>query len=82
MSAASSNSLFVLKLIGSLFSINTVLMTGAVVLLLTNNGINETGNEFKGLVVSAGILAFSTAVIAFFVWWIISNRKRFMQQES
>ena len=81
MSVASSNSLFVLKLIGSMFSIITVVMAGVIVFLLTTNGVTDTGNEFQGFIVSAGILAFSTAVIAFFVWWIISNRKRFLQQE-
>ncbi len=82
MPATASNSLFVLKLIGSLFSIITVLMAGIIIYLLTSTGIPDKGTEFKGFVVSAGILAFSTATIAFFVWWIISNRKRFFNGEQ
>ena len=77
MSATASNSLFVLKLIGSLFSIITVLMAAVIIYLLSTTGVPETGNEFKGFVVSAVILTFSTATIACFVWWIVSNRKKF-----
>ena len=82
MAATSSNALFVLKLIGSMFSIITILITIAVVLLLTTGSIPDNGKEFKGLIVSAGILAFSTAVISFFVWWIVSHKNWFPQNQN
>ncbi len=76
-----SNSVFILKLIGSLFSLITVLLSGLVAWLLMDAHGTDPGNDYRGFIIAAGILNAATATIAIFIWWIISNKKRFLNYD-
>jgi hypothetical protein len=81
MQKSKSNSVFILKLIGSLFSVVSFVLLGLITWLISGaNGI-EPEADYKGFVVATGILNASTATIAIFIWWIVSHHKRFLNYD-
>jgi hypothetical protein len=78
MEASRSNSVFILKLIGSLFTLITVVLSVTVVWLFIQKHEMEPSADFQGFLLATVILNAATATIAAFIWWIISNRKKFL----
>ncbi len=76
-----SNAVFILKLIGSLFSIITVLLLGLILWLVFESKDIESSADYKGFVLATGILNAATATIAVFIWWIVSNKKKFLNYD-
>jgi hypothetical protein len=81
MESSKSNSIFILKLIGSLFSVVALLLSGLIVWLLFESHEIEPGADYKGFIVATGILNAATATIAIFIWWIISNKNKFLNYD-
>ena len=73
-----SNSIFILKLIGSLFSVVTVLVLAILIWMLTQTHESESGTDYNGFIIATAILNAATATIASFIWWIVSNKNRFL----
>jgi len=81
MKSFGSNSVFILKLIGTLFSVVTVLLLSLTLWMIFNSPQAAQEKELQGLMVSSGILTVATATIAVFIWWIVSNKSRFLNYE-
>ena len=79
MESAKSQSIFILKLIGTLFSVISIGLLGLIVWMLFIT--NEPGIEFKSFLLATGILNAATATIAIFIWWIISNKSKFLNYD-
>ena len=81
MKSSGTNSVFILKLIGTLFSIVTILLLALTIWMVFNAPEAQEEKELQGLMVSSGILTAATATIAVFIWWIVSNKRRFLNYE-
>ena len=81
METHKSNSVFILKVIGSVFSIVALLLTGLIGWLVIESHEFETGTDYKGFIIATGILNAATATIAIFIWWIISNKNKFLNPD-
>ena len=81
MGSTGSNAVFVLKLIGSLFSVVTLLMLCVIVYLMPGANDQDAGLEYKGFLASSFILTTATAIIAVFIWWIVSNKRKFLNYD-
>lgn len=81
MQVPKSNSKFVLKLIGMLF---TVISFGLLFFIYWLAPVlNEATDalEAKGFFTAALILGITTFTISAFIWWIVFNPKWFLSQE-
>ncbi|MDQ3050221.1 MAG: hypothetical protein M3Q95_04990 [Bacteroidota bacterium] len=76
-----SNSIFIMKLIGSLFTGITLLLSALFFWMLLETKGSEPGSEYRLFIVATGILNAATATIAIFIWWIVSNKKKFLSYD-
>lgn len=81
METPKTNSVFILKLIGSLFSIISLVLSGFILWMLLNNHEIKAGSEYKSFLISLAILNAATATIAVFIWWIVSNKNKFLNYD-
>jgi hypothetical protein len=78
MNSTTSNPVTILKVIGTLFSLIALMLLALTLWMIFDSSMQNGGTELDGLKVSAGILTSATGTIAVFIWWIISNRKKFI----
>ncbi len=76
-----SKAVFTLKIIGSLFSVVSLLLIFLCAWLFFD--VHETANhvDYKGFLVATGILAMATMTISIFIWWIVSNKRKFLNYD-
>lgn len=81
MKKESAGSFFILKLIGVLFSIAAIVLSGLAIWLVIGKGDQEADEGWSTLLLSAVILALATASIAALIWWIVTHPNRFWNYE-
>jgi len=76
-----SNSVFILKLIGSLFSVVSFLLLVLITWLLFEKHEIEPPADYKGFLFATGILTSATITISIFIWWIVSHKNKFLNYD-
>ena len=81
MQVQKSNSKFVLKLIGMLFTVISFALLFFIYWLAPVLNDSPDAMEAKGFFTAALILGVTTLTISAFIWWIVFNPKWFVSQE-